>query len=200
MFMSLAGGYRYIVQAQCSLTAWPEWCVLRVETGHTIGTFIFKEILCRWGAVEEIVTDNGTAYVLAMHWLVDRYGIEHIHISAYNSRANSIVKWQHCTICDSIVKACKGDILRWPTVAPYIFWADCTMTHKSTSFSPFYMAHSIEPILPFDLMLATFLVPNIADPLSTPDLIAICACQLESRPDDLTAIREHILTSHFAST
>jgi len=35
--------------------------VLRSEPGRTLGTFIFEEILCRWGAVEEIVTDNGTA-------------------------------------------------------------------------------------------------------------------------------------------
>ena len=47
MFMPLAGGFRYIVQAQCSLTAWPEWHALRVETGHMLGNFIFEEILCR---------------------------------------------------------------------------------------------------------------------------------------------------------
>jgi len=109
MFMPLTGGYRYIVQARCSLTAWPEWHALRVETGHTIGAFIFEEILCRWGAVGEIVMDNGTAYVAALDWLSDRYGIWHIHISAYNSRANGIVKRQHRTIHNSLVKACDGD-------------------------------------------------------------------------------------------
>jgi len=75
MFMPLTSRYRYIVQARCSLTAWPKWCVLRVETGCTISAFIFKEILCRWGAVEEIVTDNGLAYVAALDWLMDRHGI-----------------------------------------------------------------------------------------------------------------------------
>ena len=143
--------------------------------------------------------DNSTAYLSAMWWLADRYGIEHIRISAYNSRANGIVKWQHCTIRDSIVKACEGDISRWPMVAPYVFWADRTMIRKSTGFSPFYMAHSIEPILPFDLMLATFLIPDIADPLSTADLIAIHTCQLEKRLDDLATIRDCILTSCFTS-
>jgi hypothetical protein len=137
MFMLLAGGYRYIVQAQCSLTAWPEWRMLQVETGHTIGAFIFEEILCRWGAVEEVIMDNGMAYLLVMWWLADRYGIEHIRISAYNSRANSIVKWQHHTIHDSIVKACKGNISHWPMVTPYVFWANRAMICKSTSFSPF---------------------------------------------------------------
>jgi len=92
MFMPPAGGYKYIVQARCSLTAWPEWRALRVETGRTIGAFIFEEILCRWGGVGEIVTDNGTAYVAALDWLSDRYGIWHIRISAYNSRANGIVE------------------------------------------------------------------------------------------------------------
>jgi hypothetical protein len=75
MFMPSVGGYRYIIQARCSLTAWPEWRALRIETGRTIGAFIFEEILCRWGAVGEIVSDNGTAYIVAIDWLVDRYGI-----------------------------------------------------------------------------------------------------------------------------
>jgi transposase InsO family protein len=92
MFMLPTRGYRYIIQARCSLTAWPEWHTLHMETGRTIGVFIFEEILCRWGAVGEIVTDNGTAYVTALDWLADRYGIRHIRISAYNSQANSIIE------------------------------------------------------------------------------------------------------------
>jgi len=92
MFMPHAGGYRYITQAQCLLTAWPEWCALHVKTGQTIRAFIFEEILCQWGAVEEIVTDNGTAYVAALDWLQDKYSIRHICISAYNSQMNGIVE------------------------------------------------------------------------------------------------------------
>ena len=33
MYMPHAGGFRYIVQAHCSLTAWPEWRALHTETG-----------------------------------------------------------------------------------------------------------------------------------------------------------------------
>jgi transposase InsO family protein len=96
--MPCASGYHYIVQARCSLTAWPEWCVLCTETGRTLAAFIFEDILCRWGAIEEIVTDNGTAFVAALDCLADHYGIRHIWISAYNSCANGIVEWQHHTI------------------------------------------------------------------------------------------------------
>jgi hypothetical protein len=199
MFMPHASGYRYIVQARCSLTAWPEWRALRTETGRTLGAFLFEEILCRWGAVEEIVTDNGTAFVAALSWLEQRFGIRHIRISAYNSRANGIVERQHRTIRESIIKACEGNASKWPSVAPYAFWADRATTRKSTGHSPFYMAHGIEPVLPFDITLATFLVPNLTYKLSTADLIATRTRQLQRREDDLAAIHSNVLKSRFES-
>ena len=199
MYMLYAGGFRYITQVWCSLTAWPEWHALRVETGKTIGTFIFEEILYRWGTVEEIVTDNGTAYVLALDWLKDKYGIRHIRISAYNSQVNGIVERQHRTIRNSIFKACNGDNSSWPTVAPFAFWADRTTTRRSTGHSPFFMAHGVEPILPFDLVQATFLVPDLTKQLSTKDLLATRTRQLQKRPADLAAIHNRITASRHAS-
>ena len=124
MFMLHALGYRYIVQARCSLTTWPEWHALCTETGCTLSAFLFKEVLCCWGAIEEIMTDNGTAFVAALDWLMQCFGIQHIQILAYNSRANGIIEWQHCTIQESIIKACEGNASKWPSVVPYVFWAD----------------------------------------------------------------------------
>ena len=178
--MPPAAGFRYIVQARCLLTAWPEWRTLCTETGRTLGAFVFEDILCRWGAVDEIVTDNGSAFVAVLTYLADRYGIRHIRISAYNSHTNGIVEQQHQTIRESIVKACKGEIHKWPIVAPHTFWADRITTRKAMGHSPFYMAHSVEPMLPFDLTLATFLIPNIANPLPMEELIAIRVRQFKS--------------------
>jgi hypothetical protein len=186
MFMPHAGGFRYIVQARCSLTAWPEWRALRTETGCTLGAFLFEEILCRWGAVEEIITDNGTAYIAALDWLAKCYDIRHIRISAYNSHTNGIVKRQHCTIRESIVKACEGNISKWPVVAPFAFWADRATMCKSTGHLPFYMAHGVEPVLLFDIALATFLIPNLANPLSTVELIATRVTDLQGPPLECT--------------
>jgi hypothetical protein len=199
MLMPPTAGYRYLVQARCSLSAWPEWRALHTETARTLATFIFEEILCRWGGVEEIVTDNGTTFVAALDWLANCYGIRHIRISAYNSRTNGIVERQHRTIRESIVKACEGSIAKWPTVAPHTFWADRVTTRKSTGHSPFFMAHGIEPILPFDITLATFLVPNVATPLATEELLAIHTHQLQRREADLAAIHANILCSRFDS-
>jgi hypothetical protein len=54
----------------------------------------------RWGALNEIVTDNGTPFLKAMDILRDKYHvpISHIQISGYNSRANGIVERAHFDI------------------------------------------------------------------------------------------------------
>jgi hypothetical protein len=108
-----------------------------------------------------------------------------------------IVERQHHMIQESIVKACEGNTSKWPTVAPYTFWVDRAMTRKSMGYSPFYMAHGVEPVLPFDITLATFLVLNLTDQLSTVDLIATHTRQLQRREGDFAAIHSNILKRRF---
>jgi transposase InsO family protein len=161
--------------------------------------FIFEEILCYWGTVKEIITDNGTAYIATLDWLASRYGINHIHISTYNSQVNSIIERQHYTIHKSLVKTYEGNVSLWPVIVPHIFWADWATIQKSTGYSPYYMAHSIKPLLPFDITLATFLIPNMATPLSTAELIAICTHQLQKHEDNLAHIKDNVLAAYLTS-
>jgi hypothetical protein len=199
MHMPASHGFSYIVQARCSLSNWPEFRMLRKETGRTLGAFLFEEILCRWGGIEEIVTDNGTPFIAALDWLAQKYHIRHIRISAYNSKANGVVERSHRTIRDSLVKACNGDISDWPTLAHHVFWADRVTTRKSTGHTPFFMAHGVEPLLPFDITEATFLLPNIASQLSSEELLAIRGRQLAKRDEDLAQIHDRVLKSRLSS-
>ena len=145
------------------------------------------------------MTDNGAPIVAGLDWLAKKYHITHIRISPYNKQANGIVEHSHHSIHDSIIKACNGDISCWPIVTPHIFWADHVMVRKDTGFSPFYMAHGIDPILPFNFTEATFLVPKMEKALSYTDLIAIRACQLEKWESDLAAMRDRVLKACYTS-
>ena len=69
MHLPKSGGFKYLVQGRCSLTHYPKYHVLHTETAKTIGDWIFDDILCRWGALSEIVTDNGPAFVKALDYL-----------------------------------------------------------------------------------------------------------------------------------
>ena len=62
------------------------------------------------------------------------------------------------------------------------------------------MAHGVEPLFPFDLAEATFLVPPLdANSSSTSELIAWRAHQLQKRQEDLDTIRDRVLMARFTS-
>ena len=71
MVMPRSASYQYIVQACCALTAYPEWQMLHSENASALASFIFEDILCCWGALAEIVTDNGPAFVQALNVLTN---------------------------------------------------------------------------------------------------------------------------------
>ena len=89
MHLPPLGLYKYIVQGRCSLTYYPEFRMLQSETAKTIGDWIYEDILCRWGSLHEIVTDNGTTFLSTLAYLSKRY---HISISGYNLKANGLVE------------------------------------------------------------------------------------------------------------
>ncbi|KDQ61642.1 hypothetical protein JAAARDRAFT_31111 [Jaapia argillacea MUCL 33604] len=109
----------------------------------------------------------------------NQYGINHIQISSYNSHTNRIVEHHHLDARESMMKNC-GDVeLKWSSVVHAVFWTEHVIIQKSAGYSPFYMAHSVEPLFPFNITEATYLSPPIESPLSTIDLISLCACQLK---------------------
>ena len=61
-----SAGFKYIVQARCSLTHWPEWEMLQQESAKSLARFILNNIIYRWGMLLEIVTDNGAPFIKAM--------------------------------------------------------------------------------------------------------------------------------------
>ena len=196
MFMPKSNGYRYIIHACCLLSSYPEWHMLHHKNGHTIGSFVFEDILCQWGTIEEIVTNNGPAFVQAVEYLSKQYRINHIQISPYNSRANGPVEWQHFDVHESLVKAAEGVEHCWTTVAPSVFWAECISIQKSTDYSPYFLAHRVEPLFPFDLFEATYLALALTNPIS---FIAYCAIQLQKCLDDLAEAKWHLLKAQWES-
>lgn len=62
MLMPKAKGYWYIIHARCLLTSYPEWMMVKNKNFKSIAKFIHENLLCRWGAIEIIVTDNAPQY------------------------------------------------------------------------------------------------------------------------------------------
>jgi hypothetical protein len=110
--------------------------------------------------------------VEALNWLAEQYGIHHIHISPYNSQANRIIERRHLDVREAIMKVCDREERKWPTAMHAVFWAERITTHKALGHSVYYIAHGVEPLLPFDLAEATYMVP-LQSAMSTTRLIVL---------------------------
>jgi hypothetical protein len=87
-----SNGCNCIVHGRCALTAYAEARAVRRETARVLGQWLLEDVLCRWGCVRKIVTDNASQYKAAVAWLEQKYGIKGIQVSAYNSRANGVIE------------------------------------------------------------------------------------------------------------
>ena len=80
-----------------------------------------------------------------------------------------------------------------------MFWAEHVSIQKSTEYSPYFPAHGVEPLFPFDLFKATYLAPALTDPISSANLIAYHAVQLQKCPDDLAEAKQCLLKAQWES-
>ena len=199
MLMPKAKGYRYIVAARDDLSLAAEGRALRKASAANIAKFFWEEIICRYGAIGEVVTDNGPEVKGAFDELMRRYGIPQIRISAYNSKANGVVERGHFIIREGIVKSCNGNVNEWPNKVHHAFFADKCITRRSTGFSPFYLLHGVHPVLPFDLTEATFMVQGFYSGMSTEELLALRIQQLEKRTEDIEQAAATIRQSRLRS-
>lgn len=192
MHLPKSGGYKFIVQGRCSLCHYPEWRMLAKESAATIANWIFEDILCRWGAIQEIVSDNGSPFIAAMDYLGKRYGIHHIRISGYNSRANGIAERPHFDVRQALFKAMDGDQSKWSTAAHSVFWADRITPRRRMGCSPYFAATGTHPLIPLDIIEATYLLPPPTTVLSTEELIATRAIALQKRRSDLERLHSKV--------
>ncbi|KIP01321.1 hypothetical protein PHLGIDRAFT_80719 [Phlebiopsis gigantea 11061_1 CR5-6] len=106
---------------------------------------------------------------------------------------------RHFIIQEAIVKACEGQLNRWPEHVHHAFFADRVTIRRATGVSPFYLLHGVHPVLPLDLTEATLLVDKFTGHMSTADLLAARMQQLEKRPQDIEAAAKVLRQNRFKS-
>jgi len=196
--MPRAGGFGYVVHARCSLSSFPEAWMLRRETGLTLMDFIFQDLLCRYGAVAELITNNGTPYIAALDELKTKYGITHIRISSYNSQANGPVEHKHWDFRQVMFKVVDSEAARWPQGFYSALWLEQVTTTRTLGCSPYFAVHGVHPVLLFDIDEATYLVPPPDAVLSDEDLLARWRKEFLKRQTDLDDLRQRVHAVHLS--
>lgn len=195
MVMPKAQGKTQIVAARDDLSGYIEARMLSKATARKVANFLWEDVICRWGAIETLTSDNGSEFIgEAVKILMERYGINHIRIAPYNSRASGIVERGHRTFREALVRSCDNP-LTWPTRFYHTLWAERVTIRAATGYSPFYLATGYQPGLPIDLKLLTFAWD--VGPMSHVDLVAERARLLARKDEDVEKARNTLALSRW---
>ena len=96
------------------------------------------------------------------------------------------------------MKAAAVEGVTWVDVLPQVFWVEQTTVQKATGYSPYFLVHGVEPVLPFDITEVTYLSPKITGLVSTSDLLARRASALVDREAKLEKVKEKLWESRKA--
>jgi transposase InsO family protein len=195
MNMPRAKGKTQVIAARDDLSGYLEARMVEKATARNVAAFLWEDVVCRWGSIEVLTSDNGSEFIgEAVRILVDKYGINQIKISPYNSRASGVVERGHRTFREALVRSC-DDPLTWPSRFYHTLWAERVTIRAATGYSPFYLATGYQPCLPIDVKQLTFAWD--VEPMSHVDLVAGRARLLMKKEDDEKEAEQKISESRW---
>ncbi|XP_024195581.1 uncharacterized protein LOC112198681 [Rosa chinensis] len=97
--------HKFIIVATDYFTKWVETEPLKEASGPTIRQFIFRNILCRFGIPEVLMSDRGAAFMGGLvEELVNDFGIQFIHSTPYYAQSNGQAEASNKTIITLLKK------------------------------------------------------------------------------------------------
>jgi len=140
-----------------------------------------------------IVTDNGESFKATARWIEAKWGIKHIKISPYNSKANGAIERPHWDIRQMLYKATgAANVNKWYWFLNSVLWADRVSIRKRTGCSPYFMVTGAHPILPLDAVKATWLVKPPSGVMTEIELIGSHARALAKHSTHIAEMRRCI--------
>lgn len=173
-----SNGYQYIADMHDDLSGWLESRMLTRKTSDDIADFLWQDIICHFGCIPQISTDNRTEFKKAVDTLTRRYGTNLVRISPHNLAANRMIERGHQTWINSIWKLCGSRKHKWSKWVYPALWADRVTTRRATGYSPYYLLYGKPHLFPFNIQDKFWFTINWHNVDSTEDLLAIRVLQI----------------------
>ena len=143
-------GNKYILVAMDYLTKWPEAKAMKQAKADNVTEFIYREIICRHGCPQIIMTDQGSHFKnQIVKELCEKFRIKHKLSSPYHPQTNGLVERFNRTLCESLAKISEQED-QWDEHIEEVLFAYQTNKHGTTKKIPFYLTYGRQSVLPTD--------------------------------------------------
>ncbi|KAL5583004.1 hypothetical protein UlMin_015446 [Ulmus minor] len=165
----LLGKYRmkFAVVAIDYYTKWVEAEPLSEITEARTTSFVWKNIVCRFGIPYSLVSDNGTQFdSTGLKKLCSELGIKKHFSSVAHPQSNGQVEAVNKKIKRNLERKLEGLKNTWVEELPRALWAYRTTSRTTTGETPFSMTYGTEAVLPVEVGEPSFLPLNSARKLT----------------------------------
>jgi transposase InsO family protein len=153
-----SNGHRFILVAIDYFTKWVEAASYANVTKQVVTRFIKKEIICRYGVPERIITDNGSNLNnKMMKELCKDFKIEHHNSSPYRPKMNGAVEAANKNI-KKIVQKMVVTYKDWHEMLPFALHGYRTSVRTSTGATPYSLVYGMEAVLPVEVEIPSLRV------------------------------------------
>ena len=129
---------KFLVNGIDYFTKWVEAKLLATITEKSIRTFVWRNIICRYGIPMVLISDNGKQFDNStFRDFYSKLGIKNHYSSPTHPQANGQVEVTNRTLLKIIKTRLEGTKGIWPDELPSILWAYRTTTRTPTRETPF---------------------------------------------------------------
>ena len=149
--------HRFILVAIDYYTKWVETASYASVTRKVVTNFIKRELICRYGLPNKIITDNGTNLnSQMMAELCTKFKIQHHNSSFYRPKMNGAVDVVNKNI--KIIQKMVVTYKDWHEMLPFALHRYRTLVCTSTRATPFSFVYGMEAVLPFEVEIPSLQV------------------------------------------
>ena len=148
-------GHKYVLTVIDRFTRYPEMIPIKNKEAATVARAFYENVICRHGTSAYVVSDNGTEFEDIFDELTRLYGIRRIRTSPHHPRANAQVERLHGFMRGALSSLIGDQITEWHRYLPSVAFAYRSTVVKQLGYSPFFLMHGRNPVLPGELIIGT---------------------------------------------
>jgi len=149
-------GVKYAIIAIDYFTKWAEAEPLATITSKKMINFVTKNIICRYGVPQKIITNNGTQFESEeFQNFCEQFKIKKSFSTVAYPQANGQVEAVNKIVKSTIKKQLEKEKGGWVDKLPFALWAYRTIHKTATGHIPFSVAYGSEAMIPVELEVPT---------------------------------------------
>ena len=148
---------------------------LATITEKNIRSFVWRNIICRYGIPRVLVSDNGKQFDNStFRDFYSELGIKNHYSSPAHLQANGQVKVTNWSLLEIIKTQLEGAKGIWPDKLPSVLWAYRITARTPTGEMPFRLAYEIDVVIPTEVGLTSYRVENYREDKNKDNEEALC--------------------------